>query len=88
MANLGSIHKFNSPESGEICSIVTACGIEGNYTIGNRVPGTGWLAYAKETCLGKNVIDLLPVLSARYGAAQPAVFSRQFRRAASAIPTA
>jgi len=65
VANLGSIHKFNSPESGEICSIVTACGIEGNYTIGNRVPGTGWLAYAKETCLGKNVIDLLPVLSAR-----------------------
>src|ERR1039458_6663871 len=41
VANLGALHKINSPESGEICSIVTNCGIEGNYTIGNRVPGTG-----------------------------------------------
>src|ERR1017187_3619690 len=64
VANLGALHKINSPESGEICSIVTNCGIEGNYTIGNRVPGTGWLAYAKDACLGKNVIDLLPGLTA------------------------
>ena len=64
MANIGGLHKFNSPESGEICSIVTNCGIEGNYTVGNRVGNNGWLAYAKDVCLGKNVIDLLPGLTA------------------------
>ena len=64
VANIGGLHKFNSPESGEICSIVTNCGIEGNYTIGNRIGNNGWLAYAKDTCLGKNVIDLLPALAA------------------------
>ncbi len=64
VANLGTLRRINSGETGEICSIVTNCGIEGNYTIGNRVPGDGWLAYAKEVCLGKNVIDLLPGLAA------------------------
>jgi L-alanine-DL-glutamate epimerase-like enolase superfamily enzyme len=64
VANIGPIRRINSGETGEICSIVTNCGIEGNYTIGNRAPGTGWLAYAKDACLGKNVIDLLPGLAA------------------------
>ena len=42
VTNLGSsMRRINSPESGEIVSIVTASGIEGNYTIGNRVPGRG-----------------------------------------------
>jgi L-alanine-DL-glutamate epimerase-like enolase superfamily enzyme len=65
VANLGTLRRINSGETGEIVSIVTNSGIEGNYTIGNRVPGTGWLAYAKDTCLGKNVIDLLPGLASR-----------------------
>lgn len=63
VANLGpAFHRINSPESGEIVSLVTASGIEGNYTLGNRVPGTGWLEYAKALCLGKSVLDLLPLL--------------------------
>jgi len=65
VANLGpTLRRINSPESGEIVSLVTASGIEGNYTLGNRVPGTGWLEYAKGVCLGKSVLDLLPALVA------------------------
>ncbi len=65
VANLGpGIRRINSPESGEIVSLVTASGIEGNYTLGNRVPGTGFLEYAKGVCLGKSVLDLLPALVA------------------------
>ncbi len=65
VANLGpAIRRINSPESGEIVSIVTNSGIEANYTLGNRVGGTGWLEYAKGVCLGKNVLDLLPALAA------------------------
>jgi len=69
-ANLGVLRRINSPESGEIVSIVTNSGIEGNYTLGNRVAGTGWLEYAKRVCIGKSVIDLLPNLTA--GAARRA----------------
>src|ERR1700735_2853671 len=58
VANLGpAIRRINSPESGEIVSLVTASGIEGNYTLGNRVAGTGWLEYAKGLCLGRSVLD-------------------------------
>ena len=64
VAELGDIRRINSTESGEIVSIVTAGGIEGNYTLGNRIAGTGWLEYAKGVCLGKNVLDLLPMLAA------------------------
>jgi len=67
VANLGDIRKINSGESGEIASIVTAGGIEGNMTLGNRVPGTGWLEYAKSVCLGKSVIDVLPSLPTMTG---------------------
>jgi len=63
-ANLGVLRRINSPESGEIVSIVTNSGIEGNYTLGNRVSGAGWLEYAKGVCIGKSVIDLLPTLTA------------------------
>ena len=66
-ANLGVLRRINSPESGEIVSIVTNSGIEGNYTLGNRVSGAGWLEYAKAVCVGKNVIDLLPTLTAGAG---------------------
>ena len=63
-ADLGDIRRINSGESGEIASIVTAGGIEGNYSLGNRVPGTGWLEYAKNLCVGKSVIDVLPAIPA------------------------
>jgi len=64
VADLGDIRRINSTESGEIVSIVTAGGIEGNYTLGNRIAGTGWLEYAKGVCLGKSVLDVLPALAA------------------------
>jgi L-alanine-DL-glutamate epimerase-like enolase superfamily enzyme len=63
VANLGDIRRINSPESGEIVSIVTNSGIEGNYTLGNRVAGTGWLEYAKAACVGKSLFDLLPTIA-------------------------
>jgi L-alanine-DL-glutamate epimerase-like enolase superfamily enzyme len=69
VADLGDMRRINSGESGEIASIVTAGGIEGNFTLGNRVPGTGWLEYAKGACVGKSVIDVLPALAAGRGAA-------------------
>ena len=65
VTNLGDIRRINSSEGGEIVSIVTASGVEGNYTLGNRSAGTGWLEYAKGVCLGKNVLDLLPTLTTR-----------------------
>ena len=64
VAELGDLRRINSTEDGEIVSIVTAGGIEGNYTLGNRTAGTGWLEYAKGVCLGRNVLDLLPMLAA------------------------
>jgi L-alanine-DL-glutamate epimerase-like enolase superfamily enzyme len=69
VAELGDIRRINSGESGEIAAIVTAGGIEGNFTLGNRVPGTGWLEYAKSACVGKSVVDVLPALAAGRGGA-------------------
>ena len=46
---------------------MTAGGIEGNFTFGNRVAGTGWLEYAKGVCLGKSVVDVLPMLASGRG---------------------
>ena len=68
VADIGNVRRINGGESGEICSIVTAGGIEGNFTLGNRVPGTGWLEYAKSVCLGKSVVDVLPTMAAGRGA--------------------
>ncbi len=65
VTNLGDIRRINSSEGGEIVSIVTASGVEGNYTLGNRSSGAGWLEYAKAVCLGKNVLDLLPTVTTR-----------------------
>jgi hypothetical protein len=55
VANLGNVRKLNSPENGEICSLVTNGGVEGNYTIGNRGTCPGWVDYAKSVCVGKTV---------------------------------
>ena len=43
VTDISSIHKLNSPETGELLSIVTNSGIEGNYTIGDRNATPGWL---------------------------------------------
>ena len=69
VAELGDIRRINSSESGEIASIVTTGGIEGNFTLGNRAPGTGFLEYAKGFCVGKSLLDLLPALAAGRGGA-------------------
>src|ERR1035437_2559027 len=45
VANLGNVRRLNSSESGEIVSIVTNSGVEGNMTIGNRGNPPGFLEY-------------------------------------------
>jgi L-alanine-DL-glutamate epimerase-like enolase superfamily enzyme len=54
-------------ERGELVAIVTESGIEGNYTLGNRNQTPGWLDWAKPTLVGKNIVDLLPVLTSTSG---------------------
>ena len=63
VTDIGDVRHLNSTENGEIVSLVTASGIEGNYSIGNRGNPPGWLDYAKAACVGKNVFDLLPVIA-------------------------
>jgi L-alanine-DL-glutamate epimerase-like enolase superfamily enzyme len=48
---------------GEIASMVTASGIEGNFTLGNRGNPPGWVDFAKANCVGKNLLDILPTVS-------------------------
>jgi L-alanine-DL-glutamate epimerase-like enolase superfamily enzyme len=62
-----NIHRLNGTETGEIVSVITEGGIEGNYTLGNRDRTTGWLEWAKATLVGRNVVDLLPALTATSG---------------------
>ena len=58
VANLGNVRRLNSSETGEIISIVTNSGIEGNMTIGNRGNPPGFLEYAKARVLGKSALDV------------------------------
>jgi L-alanine-DL-glutamate epimerase-like enolase superfamily enzyme len=67
VADLSSFRRLNSSETGEIVSVVTNSGYEGNYTIGNRGLTPNWLEWAKPALLGKNVIDLLPAITATTG---------------------
>jgi L-alanine-DL-glutamate epimerase-like enolase superfamily enzyme len=66
VTDLGRYHSLNG-ERGELISIVTRSGIEGNYTLGNRNPTVGWLDWAKPTLVGKSVADLLPTLTSTSG---------------------
>src|ERR1017187_5005219 len=43
VTDMTGIHKLNSTETGEIVSIVTHDGIEGNYALGNRNRTEHWL---------------------------------------------
>jgi L-alanine-DL-glutamate epimerase-like enolase superfamily enzyme len=68
VANLGNVRRLNSSETGEIISIVTNSGIEGNMSIGNRGNPPGFLEYAKARVLGKSALDvcsLTPVPNTR-----------------------
>jgi L-alanine-DL-glutamate epimerase-like enolase superfamily enzyme len=59
--------RHNPNETGEIISMVTQSGHEGSYPIGNRAPMPHWLEWAKPALLGKNIIDLLPSITATSG---------------------
>ena len=61
VANLGNVRRLNSSETGEIVSIVTNSGIEGNMTIGNRGNPPGFLEYAKGRVLGKSALDVTSI---------------------------
>ena len=61
VANLGNVRRLNSSETGEIVSIVTNSGIEGNMTIGNRGNPPGFLEYAKARVLGKSALDVTSI---------------------------
>jgi L-alanine-DL-glutamate epimerase-like enolase superfamily enzyme len=74
VTDISNIHKLNSPETGELLSVVTNSGIEGNYTIGDRNATPGWLEWAKTALVGKSVIDLLPTLTSTSGMKGPGGF--------------
>ena len=48
VTDISNIHKLNSPETGELLSIVTNSGIEGNYTIGDRNATPGQVGAGRE----------------------------------------
>jgi L-alanine-DL-glutamate epimerase-like enolase superfamily enzyme len=74
VTDVSNLHHLNGTETGELLSVVTNGGIEGNYTIGNRNHTEGWLNWAKATLVGKSVIDLLPTLVATSGMKGPGGF--------------
>ena len=75
VADVSSFRRLNSGETGEILSVVTNSGHEGNYTLGNRSRTLNWLEWAKPALLGKNVIDLLPAITATTGTKEAFGFS-------------
>ena len=75
VADLSNFRRLNGTETGEILSVVTNGGHEGNYTIGNRSLTPNWLEWAKRALLGKNVIDLLPSITATTGTKETFGFS-------------
>src|SRR5271167_1536493 len=52
VTDLGNVRRLNGTETGEIISIVTNSGHEGNYMIGNRSITAGWLEWAKPVLPG------------------------------------
>jgi len=64
VAELGNVRHLNNTETGEIVSIVTNSGIEGNMSIGNRASPPGeprFLEYAKRRVLGKSALDVTSI---------------------------
>jgi L-alanine-DL-glutamate epimerase-like enolase superfamily enzyme len=80
VTDLTDVHKLNSTETGELLSVVTHSGIEGNYTIGDRNRTEGWLNWAKSALVGKSVIDLLPTIAATSGMKASGGFDASPRR--------
>jgi L-alanine-DL-glutamate epimerase-like enolase superfamily enzyme len=81
VTDMTDLHRLNGTETGEIVTVVTESGIEGNYTIGNRERTTGWLEWAKPTLVGKNVLDVLPTLTATSGMRVSGGFNARVRTA-------
>jgi L-alanine-DL-glutamate epimerase-like enolase superfamily enzyme len=82
VTDMKDLHRLNSTETGEIVTVVTESGIEGNYTIGNRERTTGWLEWGKAALVGKNVLDVLPTLTATTGMKGAGGFGGRARTAA------
>ncbi|HVV26993.1 MAG TPA: mandelate racemase/muconate lactonizing enzyme family protein [Rhizomicrobium sp.] len=63
------IHDYKSlnGERGELVSVTAGNGVEGLYTLGNRNATAGWLDWAKEALVGRNVLDLLATLGSTSG---------------------
>ncbi len=80
VTDVSKYRRLNTTETGELLSVVTNSGIEGNYTIGDRNITPGWLEWAKGRLVGKSVIDLLPTLTSTTGMKGPAGFDAQPRR--------
>lgn len=74
VTNLTGIHRLNGTETGELVSVVTNSGIEGNYTLGDRNRTAGWLEWAKPALVGKSVLDVLPTLTSTSGMKGPGGF--------------
>jgi L-alanine-DL-glutamate epimerase-like enolase superfamily enzyme len=89
VADVSGFRRLNSTETGEILSVVTESGHEGNYTIGNRGLTANWLEWAKPALLGKNIVDLLPAITATSGMKESFGFSGNrttMRPPAAAVP--
>ena len=67
VTDISNVHKLNGSETGELISVVTNSGIEGNYTLGDRDPTVGWLDWAKTALVGKSIVDLLPTMTSTTG---------------------
>jgi L-alanine-DL-glutamate epimerase-like enolase superfamily enzyme len=80
LTDLSDVHRLNTTETGELVSVVTQSGIEGNYTLGNRNRTEGWLDWAKTALVGKSVIDLLPAIASTSGMKAPGGFDSSPRR--------
>jgi L-alanine-DL-glutamate epimerase-like enolase superfamily enzyme len=64
------LRKAGSRGQSQLAGVVTASGIEGNYTLGSRYwhpnwSNLGWLEYAKRALIGKSVLDL-PALTSQW----------------------
>jgi L-alanine-DL-glutamate epimerase-like enolase superfamily enzyme len=85
VTDLGKYHSLNG-ERGELISVVTNSGIEGNYTLGNRNPTQNWLEWAKPALVGKSVIDVLPILTSTSGMKSTFGFNGDFSGARGGGP--
>jgi L-alanine-DL-glutamate epimerase-like enolase superfamily enzyme len=85
VTDMTGIHRLNGTETGEIISVVTTSGIEGNYTLGDRNATSNWLEWAKPALVGKSVIDLLPQLTSTSGMKSRAGFDALSRRGGKAM---